>query len=58
VSAATFVKIADTNKSGEIDPKEFDELLNKKLSFHITFEEVQEVFALIDTSKNGSISVS
>lgn len=58
VSAETFIKIADRDRNGVIDMKEFEQLLNQKLSFNITFEEVQEVFKIIDTSKSGSINVT
>jgi len=57
VSAETFIKIADKDRNGVIDMKEFEELLNRKLNFNITFPEVEEVFKIIDTSKSGSINV-
>lgn len=37
--------------------KEFQALLNERVSFKISPEEVQEVFKLIDTGNNGTISV-
>ena len=57
VSPATFVKIADKDKDGQINMKEFNELLNQKLSFNISFEEVNEIFKIIDTDRTGTISV-
>lgn len=57
VSPETFIKIADRDRNGVIDMKEFEELLNRKLNFNISFQEVEEVFKIIDTSRSGSINV-
>lgn len=57
VSPTTFIKIADKDKDGQISMNQFNDLLNNKLSFNITFDEVNEVFKLIDTDRTGTISV-
>ncbi len=58
ISPETIVRMADKDRNREIVKKEFEDLLNNKLNFHISFKEVCEVFQVIDTSNNGSINVN
>ena len=58
ISPETIVKLADSDKNSVLDKKEFEVLLNNKLRFHISTEEVEEVFKIIDKTGNGTINVN
>ena len=57
ISPETIVKLADIDKNSVLDKKEFEVLLNNKLRFQISSEEVEEVFKIIDKEGSGSINV-